>query len=180
MSMLIGKPNQSRQQRELDEANLALRGRKAVEGVKEVVQENLTTVTPTQPTISEEDAYVEKILTDQLEQAMHLMAEEARETLASNPADEAAKLQLLHYAQWARTKNTSPTRLVMTKKSKKTSSKPVGIWQRTRDYGWLVKVSGRATVGDTVDVRKKGGTTIPMELVEEVAPRYFKVRQEVF
>jgi len=174
MSLSIGK--KSREQ-ELREANLALQGRSVKDEVKDVVTADMTTVVaqPAQPQ-TEEEAYIERVLTSQIEEGMHLMADEAREALALNPHDESAKFQLLNYQQWLRTKNR-PNALTISKKRKTPSGKIYGVWKRTKDYGWLIKASAGAVVSDVIEVKKKGGDVVLMTLTEEVAPGYFKGRE---
>jgi hypothetical protein len=143
-------------------------------GTKKLIQENLTTVVvpPPRP-LTPEEQYCERILTEQLEEGMTLLATEAREALALNPADETAQRQLLQYEQWRRNKNKSGSTII-TKGQRCRGQRNIGIWTRTRDFGWLLKVTGKNAVGDVVNVRRKGGTTETMELTDEVAPGYFR------
>jgi hypothetical protein len=144
-------------------------------GTKKLIQENLTTVVvaPPKPPTPEED-YCSRILTMQLEEGMHLMATEAKEALALNPNDEQAQRQLLQYEQWKRTKDKPAGSTIITKGQRCPGQRNVGVWANTRDFGWLLKVSGKSAVGDVVNVRRKGGTTESMKLTEEVAPGYFR------
>lgn len=137
---------------------------------KSLVNEDMTVVAPTPLTPEEE--YCSRILTEQLEEAMELMLTEAQEALALNPNDEAAQHQIRRYNSWKK------PGLIMVKGQKFKGQRATGVWVRTRDYGWLIKVSGKGTVvGEVVNVRKKGGQTIPMELTEEVVPNYFRARE---
>ena len=167
---------------DLEEANLSLHGRdfverrKALEGAKALIKETMETVTVTPPSLSPEEKYAEDCLTSQLEEGMELMATEAKDALALDPNNETAYRQILQYQQWKRTKNKSG--LVITNNQKCKGQRNTGVWQRTRDFGWLLKVSGKGNVvGDIVNVRRKGGETIPMELTVEVAPNYFRARE---
>jgi hypothetical protein len=158
----------------LEEANLGLRGRKAVEGAKALLKENTTIVIRPQ-SLTPEEAYAKRIEAEQFEEVMELLVTEAREALAINPNDTDAQCRILEYQQWRRNKNKPG--LVITKGQRCRGQRNVGVWQRTRDFGWLIKVSGGSAVGDTVDVRRKGGQTIPMKLTVEVAPGYFRARE---
>jgi hypothetical protein len=159
---------------DLEDANLALRGRKTVEDAKNLLRENITTVVTRPAPLTPEEQYAERILTEQLEEGMELLATEARESLALNAMDEIAQRQLLQYEQWKRTKNKPAGTTIIRKGQRCPGQRATGVWTRTRDFGWLLKVSGKSAVGDVVNVRRKGGTTESMKLTEEVAPGYFK------
>jgi len=159
---------------DLEEANLALRGRKVVEDAKNLLRENMTVVDASPAPLTEEEVYCERILTEQLQEGMELMATEARESLALNAMDEIAQRQLLQYEQWKRNKNKPASSTIIRKGQRCPGQRNVGVWARTKAYGWLLKVSGKSAVGDVVNVRRKGGTTESIKLTEQVEPGYFR------
>jgi hypothetical protein len=164
----------------LEEENLKLRGGHALGEAKALLRENLTTVNVVPPPLTEEEKHCSRILTEQLEEGMELMATEAKEALALDPRDETAQRQLLQYNQWQRTKNDetkNKSGLTITKGQRHKGQRNTAVWQRTKAYGWLLKVTGKNVVGEMVNVRRKGGTTIPMQLTGEVAPGYFRARE---
>jgi hypothetical protein len=158
---------------ELEEANLRLHGgQKAVDDAKNLIKENLTVVTPTPQTPEEKGA--EEWVNSLLERGMDLMYQEALEALALNPADDEALLKKLQYQQWRRNKQKNKDGILKIIRGHRVAGqRPTGIWTKTRDHGWLLKVP-RAKVGDLADIKKRGGITVAMELVEEVATGYFK------
>jgi hypothetical protein len=144
-------------------------------GNKKLIQENLTTVTVVPKPLTPEEAYCERILTEQLEDAYHLMIENAKKVLAANPNDEKAQREVLQYQQWLRMKDKSKSGSIIIRKGQRCKGqRETGIWTRTRDFGWCLKVNQSAKVGDVVTVRRKAGVTETMELTEQVAPGYFR------
>jgi hypothetical protein len=124
--------------------------------------------------LTEEDVYCSRVLTMQLEECMDLMYENIKKALALNPNDENAQRQLLQYEQWKRTKDKP--RSIITKGQRCPGQRATGVWTRTRDYGWALKVNQSAKVGDVVTVRRKAGVTETMELTEQIALGYFRGR----
>jgi hypothetical protein len=144
-------------------------------GVKKLIQENLTTVIVVPKPLTEEEEYCDRMLTGELEDAYHSMIENSRKALAANPNDEKAQREVLQYQQWLRMKDKSKSGSVIIRKGQRhRGQRETGVWTRTRDFGWCLKVNQRAKVGDVVTVRRKGGVTETMELTEQIAPGYFR------
>ena len=154
----------------LDEANRMLRGRSKDKTRALLHEKTVAELKPTPKT--EEELAIEKIIDEQIIDGMELIYAEAKEALAKNPNDEEAKTHVLKYKAWKQ----RPNGLVITKKP---SSGNFGVWKRTRDYGWLVKIGARSNlvVGDMVNIRKKGGDVVRMQLTEDVEQGYWKVRE---
>jgi hypothetical protein len=154
----------------LDEANRMLRGKSKDTTLALLKEKTVEIIRPTPKT--EEDLAIEKLIDEDVAEGMELIYAEAQETLALNPNDEEAQTRVLAYKAWKK----RPNGLVI---QKKPSAGNFGVWKRTRDYGWLVKVGVRSNlvVGEMVNIRKKGGDIVRMQLTEEVASGYWKVRE---